>query len=304
MKRARLGCLFLFCLGGCQFVISGLDPRDGSDTDAVGLTDDADTDSNMNGDGATPSDSATDLTAFDARPVDMGVDLASDMKMPSPDLVMPDIAQMSDLTSMPDLRSPDLSQPDLLMQDLILPPDMTPPPDLAPNIQIIATNPLMNANDDAIFGACNNRKAAQDFLPTITGKITKLRVSLRKVGAPADGVVVKIYKGGNIPEEGQLLITSQTVPAAQIMANLSVVEFTFSMVNPPQLQMGLRYFFVVERTGAFDCAEVDVYRLANGGNTYPDGKYWTKWQTDMLTGWSAFLYPNFDFVFEVYGDIS
>jgi hypothetical protein len=192
---------------------------------------------------------------------------------------------------------------DLVMLDLA-----GVPQDLAPNIQIIATNSLANAKDDGLFGACNGRKAAQDFIPTITGKITKLRVRLRKVGNPADNVVCKIYKGGNIPEEGQLLAASQPVPAAQIMAMLMppgpMADITFDLQNQPQLQAGLKYFFVFERTGALDCAEVNVYRLGNGDNLYPNGQYWIKWQTDMLAGWSANLYPQLDFVFEVYADVN
>ena len=118
---------------------------------------------------------------------------------------------------------------------------------------------------------------------------------------PIDELQVTVYEGGVSPEVGKLLVTSDKIPAGKLMApNMGPgpkVDFIFQ--GRPPLKMNTNYFFVVERTGALDCNEINIYRVGSGPNTYANGKLWTLWKGNAPQDWLSVDQSAFDLNFEI-----
>lgn len=109
-----------------------------------------------------------------------------------------------------------------------------------------------SVSDQNMGRSSSTEKVAQSFSLVSGGPwlLAQADIRIRIVGAPADGVIVKLYSDvAGAP--GVLLATSGTIPASSITADFDWIAFTFPA--PYQsIVFGTTYWLVVERSGALD----------------------------------------------------
>lgn len=93
-----------------------------------------------------------------------------------------------------------------------------------------------------------NKKIAQEWTIQETALLNSVNHAIYKKNSPGDNVRLMIYRGGTLPENGQL-ISSTTVANANIpFSYQGYINFPFA--SPVELEKDIKYFFVWERTGS------------------------------------------------------
>lgn len=141
-------------------------------------------------------------------------------------------------------------------------------------------------NTNVTFGNTSTYSIAQSFQPSITGKICNIRIKLGNSYLATDNVTLKIYTGATQPTT--LIDTATTLISGSDMpweAGLFFVDFVFD--NGTTLTADTQYWFVLERTGAYDndSPYYSRYKWDGSVDPYARGKLMYLHPTN---GWLAF----------------
>jgi len=126
----------------------------------------------------------------------------------------------------------------------------------------------------AFGNATATEKMGQSFQVASTAKVERVRIRLRKVGTPTDGVRIRIVNG--VPGSTELLVSTPR-DAADITT--SFVEYDLDLDGKTSLTASTTYGFEIERTGAVN--GTDYYEIEyDTGNPHTSGTryiYNTSW---------------------------
>ena len=135
--------------------------------------------------------------------------------------------------------------------------------------QALSGTAVLNVGD-----AGASTKLSQQVIATKKARRTKVRLRIKKIGAPADNFQVQIFSddGSNMPSATNLS-TVATLAGGAITT--SFVEYTFTLTeaatNNLLISKNTKYHIVTSRSGANDAANyyaVDVYKNVYDGKTY------------------------------------
>lgn len=135
--------------------------------------------------------------------------------------------------------------------------------------------------DLAVGQAAANERRAQGIRAPATRTVGRVNLWLKKTGAPADNLTLKIEtNSGGLPS-GTLVTNgvSEAVAGTTVGSSYGWVAFDFSV--PPQLVAGTQYHLVLERSGAVDAANYYVWGADQSSPSYADGAgsvYEGSWQ--------------------------
>jgi hypothetical protein len=121
-----------------------------------------------------------------------------------------------------------------------------------------------------VFGqSTGNQRVGQSFQVAATAKAERVRLRIRKVGTPSDGVTVRLISGtpGNT-----LLAESLTVSASLIGTNYS--EFDVDLTEKNSLTSATTYSIEIQRTGSL--SDTDYYEIEyDSTGTHGSGTIYT-----------------------------
>lgn len=135
--------------------------------------------------------------------------------------------------------------------------------------QILNGSSQLNVGD-----AAGNAKQSQQIIATKKARRTKVRIRLKKVGAPVDNFQIQIFSddGSNKPSATNL---STVVTLAGGSITTSFVEYTFSLTeaatNNLLISKDTKFHIVATRSGANDASnyyQIDVYTNVYNGKIY------------------------------------
>ena len=133
------------------------------------------------------------------------------------------------------------------------------------------------------FGdAAATEKMGQSFQVAATAKVERVRIRLRKVGTPTDGVRIRIVDG--VPGSSELLV-STFLDAADITT--SFVEYDIDLDGKTSLTLTTTYGFEIERSGAVNGSdhyeiEYDTANPHSSGVRYIFNVSWGSSTGDLL----------------------
>jgi hypothetical protein len=148
---------------------------------------------------------------------------------------------------------------------------------------VLAIGNMVPEDDTLLWGTSSFAMLSESFIATGTS-IKKVRLKLRKTGAPSDGVQVKVFTvdASHIPvtEIG----AAGVIDASSITAAYAVYEAVFA--TPVSVTNGAEYCIVISRTGALNTSNAYNVPL-NFSNTYAAGYfhylYGSAWQATYAT---------------------
>ena len=122
--------------------------------------------------------------------------------------------------------------------------------------------------DYAVIGGTtgDSNKQAQSFTTSVSGSLTTVTLSVKKVASPTDDLTVEIRETS---PTGTLLGTSETVAGAALTT--SYVDTTFTFSTAVSLVAATKYYLVIQRSGARDVSNYFSLQGAASGNPYADG---------------------------------
>lgn len=103
------------------------------------------------------------------------------------------------------------------------------------------------ASDQNIGDVVASGKVGQSFQVATVGKAERIRLNLRKVGTPTDGLRIRLVNG--VPGSSELLV-STFIPASELTT--SYVEFDVDLDGKASLATATTYGIEIERSGVLD----------------------------------------------------
>jgi len=127
-----------------------------------------------------------------------------------------------------------------------------------------------------------NTKVGQSFQVTSAGKVERVRLNLRKVGTPTDGLRIRLVNG--VPGSTELLVSSY-IDGADLTT--SYVEFDVDLNGKSSLATSTTYGIEIERSGANDGSnyyqvEYDTTSVHASGARYLNNGTWGSTTGDLL----------------------
>lgn len=136
-------------------------------------------------------------------------------------------------------------------------------------------------NSIPVGGNASARQRAQSFTLDVGSDVSRAALALRRIGDPADAVIVEVHGDGGDRPDGVALAVSDPVAAATIPTADTWV--TFSFPDPPALAGATKYWLVARRTGPYDGTHVVHWR---GSNANPWAGHGLSY-LDSLHEWTA-----------------
>ena len=131
------------------------------------------------------------------------------------------------------------------------------------------------------LGQATRLYLSQGFLPTVTGKLTKLEAELKVgLGSPSGDIGCFLYDN-NGGEPGNPLATFSVVDASTVTASFVYYAFTSAFASAPVITAGVTYHLVLKKTPQDESNYLHVQQkdpgpYAGGYVNYgPDGSGWT-----------------------------
>jgi hypothetical protein len=144
---------------------------------------------------------------------------------------------------------------------------------------------------DALGDASLRTKTGQPFIVSASGKVTAVKVTMQKIGSPADHVSVAIYSdSGGHP--GSLLETGSNIDPTS-----SFTQLTSNFAGTTTLNAGTTYHVVLSRTGSVDGSNYYNWGLDNHSIPY------ASYERFDGSSWSAPFAGAYNATFEVDGDL-
>ena len=149
---------------------------------------------------------------------------------------------------------------------------------------------LSGSTNLAVGDAAGNALRSQQIIATKKARRTKIRLRLKKVGAPADNFQIQIFSddGSNMPSVTNL---STVVTLAGGSITTSYVEYTFALTEASSnlllISKNTKFHVVASRSGANDAAnyyQIDSYTNVYDGKTYA-GTSAPVWTENTLYDW-------------------
>ena len=140
-----------------------------------------------------------------------------------------------------------------------------------------------------------HRASGQGFTPSLTAKITKVELSLKKSGSPTGTLTLKIYadSGSDLPDNATL-IADAAATVAESSLTTSFAYYAFDLVDT-LLNSGTKYWWKLTDNTA-DGTNLIFVESGGASSTYPGG---TGAQMDTSNAWAA---QTDDFLFKEYYD--
>jgi hypothetical protein len=148
--------------------------------------------------------------------------------------------------------------------------------------------------DQALGDNSARTKLAQSFIVDNDDTLHGVLLYLQKVSTPTDNITITIEADDTNKPDGIPLASSSAQAGAMIETAYGWRYFTFS--SPPSLTAGVKYWLVVQRSGAVDAAKYYQFGADASSPTYTNGEAKTWNGTDT---WSAL---NSDLIFQVVTD--
>ena len=146
-------------------------------------------------------------------------------------------------------------------------------------IQLDITGTPSNQNMGDVAG---NERVGQSFEVTTAGKAERIRLDLRKVGTPTDGLRIRLVNG--VPGSSELLVSTYLNGAD---LTTSYVEFDIDLDGKSNLSTSTTYGIEIERSGAIDGSnyyqvEFDTSSVHADGVRYTYDGSWNSTTGDLL----------------------
>ena len=146
-------------------------------------------------------------------------------------------------------------------------------------IQLTIAGTPSNQNMGDVSG---NERVGQSFEVTTAGKVERIRLNLRKVGTPTDGLRIRFVNG--IPGSSELLVSTYLNGAN---LTTSYVEFDIDLDGKSSLSTSTTYGIEIERSGAIDGSnyyqvEFDTSSVHADGVRYTYNGTWNSTTGDLL----------------------
>ena len=130
----------------------------------------------------------------------------------------------------------------------------------------------IDGNTDEYYGYPSPDKigVGQGFIPTLTGKLTKISLELKKNGSPTNTSTLYLYSdnGSGVPNTS--LATLGTLDESTIGASYGWIDILIPLVSAPTINSGTRYHIVVKSSGSNASNYIRVH--ANGTGAYTGGQ--------------------------------
>jgi hypothetical protein len=155
-------------------------------------------------------------------------------------------------------------------------------------IEVLETNATWTHDIEWGFNAPSRVKIAQSFTG-VSGKVTRLKVLLKKTGTPTDNAVIEIR---SVSQTGTVLATA-TKAGADITTSL--VQYELALDSSVTLSSGIEYFVVFSRSGSL--SNSNYFRTqANNTGVYASGIM----SQDDGTSWSDFAGYDLEVLLQFY----
>lgn len=166
------------------------------------------------------------------------------------------------------------------------------PLDFTPSATLSTWTGTFSSQQNVLGITGSSGQFAVRFTPT-AGNCAGVRLTIRDIGSPTDGLTVSLYEGTLDTATPGTLLASSTVANADLPTTWSTVDFLFA--TPPTLTAAV-HSFVVERTGSRDAS--NYWQVRKTSTTAPAG---TERMVDTDDTWSGSWVAN-DIWYEAYGN--